>query len=264
MDEAQARNVVKGIGIENWSRFQQIDQQKKESDARMQAMAAEKAAMEAKAAEAFRKAQQAEQENSILKNVMAGGAPAGTPPPYLAKNGSDAARMDGNAFANRMATMGMPAEKALEYGGKIASMQPKAEKASKIGQTFKVGDTEYMYNTDGSVIEVPKKSDGLKDGETKDFTRDGVTVRAFKHGNKWLEEKSGAPIDIAVRDWNGNVTWEPNPDVFGKREPQSPFMPTPGAGAAVPKPQSESIPVGTRVRQNGKIYEKTADGWKEV
>jgi hypothetical protein len=224
----QAPSIVKGMGVENFNRW-------RATDAQMASLKAESNAALARAADAERKAKEAELKNNIITQVVMNGAPAGQPPPYLAASGTAAADFSAAGYARRIIGMGGKGEDAVEFGAKIAANNPKPEKASKIGQTVKVGDTDYMYNTEGSLIEVPKKSVGLKDGETKEFTRNGVTVKAFKHGTKWLEVNSGEPIDIQKRDWDGNVTTEPNPRIFSAT-PQPTTVPPAGADAgAIPQ-----------------------------
>jgi hypothetical protein len=122
--------------------------------------------------------------------------------------------MDGNAFANRMATMGMPAEKALEYGGKIASMQPKKEENVEFftdpetGRRFVKGPVQQLSNVP---TERPAPSSPPYGSERQTPIGDKVYTETWD-GRQWVDKGTHQPL-FTKHEVTGEMT--PNPLIFG-------------------------------------------------
>ena len=116
MPEEDAKGVVKGIGVDNFLKMQQIDNDRKQMQAQAQAYQQRVAASEAEAKAERAKTEAAARDAAIYKNVLMGGSAPGTPPPMLARNGSTQADMSPMGYMQRMAQSGASME-AINKGG---------------------------------------------------------------------------------------------------------------------------------------------------
>lgn len=203
----EAKVAVKGIGgPEKVMQFMQIDQQKKLMEERAAALAKEKADAEAKA-------MQAAQENAILKSAIMGGSAPGSPPPFLARNGTPEADMSGAGNARRMVQMGMPGAQALKYGEQMASAMPKPEKPAHQPRVVKVGGIDMVEVSSGNFRPLNEMTDEKAPGSRPPFnakqsaTVNGKTYDLVFDGTRWVEAESKQPW--ITKDMYGNDAINP-------------------------------------------------------
>jgi hypothetical protein len=203
-DEKSAMQAVKGVGVDNIQNFIQLQQRQKQIEQQDQQMKAEAEKLAQQNMFLQQKAAKVEQDAANNQRFM--GQISG-----MAPNRNPAARTPQDVFAAAARTGVDP-----ELAAGIARSMPEPTKAeSKIEFTTAPDGTVLarLGNTMVPLRDAVEKK--LQDGETRNFTRDGKTVTAFKDGTKWREVSSGQEIDITEQDILGARSTKPNPAVWG-------------------------------------------------
>lgn len=262
LPEEQAKATVKGIGIDDFLKFQQIDQQTKALGQRAQMAEA--------------KAQQAQAQNNAIMQAVAAASkqqmPQSGPMSVLPSGGASGqlqnpdGGMDANVFMRSAAQNGVPSERINQIVASINSTN-KANKPEKPPFLPSAGQLPsgrgYVTTSPNSVQFDPLKKDEkpgrtLNIGDEDNVTVGNTTVRAVLGVHGWEDKKTKAPLYIALDDPLhplDSKTLKPNPLLFGVDEQAKP---TP-SGPPSPKTQAEydAIPPGTEyVDTDGKRKKK--------
>lgn len=222
MPEEDAKGVVKGIGVDNFLKMQQIDNDRKQMQAQAQAYQQRVAASEAKAKAERAKAEAAARDAAIYKNVLMGGSAAGTPPPMLARNGSTQADMSPMGYMQRMAQSGASMEAINKGGDAIRQAMPDPDRA-KIGKEITLSDGRKGVWTSGGGIQVlddKKETTQSRPEIGAKRTRTLPDIGTFEEewdGREWVEVNTKEPVFTKDTSVFGNGARSLNP-VFAPKQ----------------------------------------------
>ena len=225
MSEEEAKGVVKGVGVDNFMKMQQIDIDRKQMEQRGKIMEQEVAVVKAKTAAALAKTQALERDNAIFRHVMTGGSAPGTPPPMLARNGTPQADMGAQGTMRRMAQLGATQDSTLAAGKAVSDIMPKPlDQVRKLdlggGKSINALGNQLIYDKE-------EKPDPMPKGEEVDIPMpDGTTIKAIHVGNgKYIDKRTRMEVYVRPDFMEGNIPVI-NPALTAKQqsgEPAEPF-----------------------------------------
>lgn len=227
MSEEEAKGVVKGVGVDNFMKMQQIDIDRKQMEQRGKIMEQEVAVEKAKTAAALAKTQALERDNAIFRHVMTGGSAPGTPPPMLARNGTPQADMGAQGTMRRMAQLGATQEATMAAGKTMDEIMPKPLDQVRTVTTSDGRKIDLVGNQIAHKPQEPKK-DPMPEGEEVDIPLpNGTKIRAIHVGNgKYIDKRTRAPVYVQPDFFNGGIP-QLNPQLAGQQqqsgEPADPF-----------------------------------------
>ena len=220
MSEEEAKGVVKGVGVDNFMKMQQIDLDRQQIAQRATAMEQQAKFEQQKAQQAEAKAQALERDNAIFRHVMTGGSAPGTPPPMLARNGTPQADMGAQGTMRRMAQLGATQDSTDE-------IMPKPLDQVRTVTTSDGRKIDLVGNQIAHKPQEPKK-DPMPEGEEVDIPLpNGTKIRAIHVGNgKYIDKRTRAPVYVQPDFFNGGIP-QLNPQLAGQQqqsgEPAEPF-----------------------------------------
>jgi hypothetical protein len=182
MPRDEASNIIKGIGIDNYHKLRDADQQTELLKQRAAELEERRKQAEAERNLAMLKAKEEERKNAIMSHVLQNGGVPGTPDPYIARNGTPAADMSAAGYARRANQMGLPAGESLKLGDQIASAMPKPEPKPIVITDPVTGKKRTIVN--GQVLSADKPTEELKLEDVKiDGLAPGVVIKRDQNGN---------------------------------------------------------------------------------
>jgi hemin uptake protein HemP len=231
MGEKEAQDVVKGVGIDNWLRFQQVDNDKKQVEAQAEANAMRAQAATMKAQDAERKAQVLQ---SALQQTLQGGPQAVAPNQFLQLSSQ------GGATGTR--------EQERIYNMMLASNKAAKEKDPFTPSSGTYQDGTPYYTTSPNSVQVGGKSAGptLKTGDTEEYTLPNGQVRKQVYqGGKWVDSVLKEPVYLTETDMSGTKSVKVNPLLMPEsKAPAAPAVPEPIKRVSSQK-EFDELPAGT-------------------
>ena len=260
MPEEDAKGVVKGIGVDNFLKMQQIDNERKQMQMQAQAYPQRVAQAEAEAKAEKAKTEAAARDAAIYKNVLMGGSAPGTPPPMLARNGSTQADMSPMGYMQRMAQSGASMEAINKGGDAIRQAQGTPEAKMKTHDV----DGRKITTFGNQIVYEPKETQarGLKIGDTDIREINGVKTELEWQGsrNGWVRKSDQQPLMIPASPFDFTGSPRQNPTVWGTKQADEPPAEQIGGAVSVKtKAEYDALPVGTSyIGPDGKRATKKA------
>lgn len=198
VDDEKAKGIVKGIGLDNFIQFQQLDQQKREADTRDAILRQQLEQIQAEKAKT-------ERENEAYKAVLGGGGAAARSgvPPMLARNPMAAPQPRGPMSPEEIATAlingGVSPAEALKAGGQIDNMRPK-EVRRPAPESFQLPGGRTIHTFNGAIIpdEKPELPRNKTIGTREEVEINGKKVMAeYAGGDDWIDAATKAPLYVA-------------------------------------------------------------------
>lgn len=220
--EEQAKGIVKGIGVDNFLKMRQIDNDRMQMEAQMEAAKARVIQAQTEAAQEKAKADAAARDAAIYKNVLTGGSAPGTPPPMLARNDTPQADMTAMGYMRRMAQSGASIDAVNKGGDAIRQAQGTPEAKMK------------THNVDGRKIttfgnqivpaEKPETTHSRPEiGAKRTRTLPGIgTFEEEWDGKEWVETTTKEPVFTKDTSLFGNGARSLNPVFAPKQTTESP------------------------------------------
>ncbi len=225
MSEADAEKMSKGINVDEVLKAQQIDNDKKQMEAQMEAAKARVIQAQTEAAQEKAKADAAIKDAAVTRSVLTGGSAPGTPPPMLARNGTPQADMTAMGYMRRMAQAGATPDTIREMGGAIDKAQGAPEAKMKVHDV-----NGRKVTTFGNSIVPDAKQENVGSrpdiGAKRTRTLPGIgTFEEEWDGKEWVESKTKEPIYIKDTGLFGSGARTLNP-IFNPQQPTTAPNPT--------------------------------------
>ncbi len=244
--EEEAKGIVNGVGIDNFLKFKQVDQDQQQIKQRQQQIDQDAARIKAQDAQIAQKAQELQKREASIQQFMgqvSGSAPWRNP----------AARTQQDVYAAAARTGVDP-----ELATRVASGMPDPKRPSDPVEFIQDPVTGARYMKQGNSVlpsNPPKGQKPLENGSEEDITIGGRTVRAvYVGGGNYIDKATKAPLYVYQEDPNNPYVKipSPNPILFGvdaarmQAPAGQPAASATSGGVPVVKTQKEydDLPVG--------------------
>lgn len=289
VDDEKAKGIVKGIGLDNFIQFQQLDQQKREADTRTALLAHRAQVAEAKAA------QSAAEKGAVLdslKTALLRRPPQSGPMSVIPAGGvsGELEETPGVINARRFLLESTRRNVDPKTSLDLAEGLGRLNRAAREGQPFvptsgAFEDGRKYYRTSPNSVQVDAREPReklLEVGQTEKYALPGTDrtiTRQYVGGGKWQDTKTRLPVMLTeTHPLTGAVSIRPNPVVWGTdleparatetasssatpAAPAAPATPAAPAGVVRPRPRTQAeydaLPKGTEyIDQDGKVRRK--------
>lgn len=225
MPEADAEKMSKGINVDEVLKAQQIDNEKKQMEAQMEAAKARVIQAQTEAAQEKAKADAALKDAAVTRSILTGGSAPGTPPPMLARNGTPQADMTAMGVMRRMAQAGASPKTTMDIGDAVRQAQGTPDAKMRVHEV----DGRKVVTYGNSIVPEAKQpqTHGLRIGDTDTRDINGVKTVVEWQGprNGWVRKADQEPLMIPPSPMDFTGAPRQNPKVWGAKQPDASTAP---------------------------------------